>query len=57
LPVRVLLQAQLGSKVRFFGSVRKKTVYHSGYVLPASTYTKPHVETEICFRVSAGIGF
>ena len=53
--VNKVLQEQLGVTEPFFGSIRQKTVYQSGYVLPASTYIKPHVETEICFRVTGGI--
>jgi 2-keto-4-pentenoate hydratase len=53
--VNKVLQEQLGVTEPFFGSVRQKTVYQSGYVLPASIYIKPHLETEICFRVTAGI--
>jgi 2-keto-4-pentenoate hydratase len=53
--VNKILQEQLGVTEPFFGSVRQKTVFQSGYRLPASTYLKPHVETEICFRVTEGI--
>jgi 2-keto-4-pentenoate hydratase len=53
--VNKILQEQLGVTEPFFGSVRQKTVFQSGYELPASTYLKPHVETEICFHVMNGI--
>lgn len=53
--VNKILQEQLGVKEPFFGSVRSKTVFRSGYELPAASYIKPHVETEICFRVTSGI--
>jgi 2-keto-4-pentenoate hydratase len=53
--VNKVLQEQLGVTEPFFGSVRRNTVFHAGYKLPASTYIKPHVETEICFHLTEGI--
>ncbi|MGY3484761.1 2-keto-4-pentenoate hydratase [Bradyrhizobium sp. USDA 4011] len=53
--VNKILQEQLGVTEPFFGSVRGKSVFEAGYRLPASSYCKPHVETEICFRVTKGI--
>lgn len=53
--VNKVLQEQLGVTEPFFGSIRQRTVFQSGYALPASSYLKPHVETELCFRVTDGI--
>lgn len=53
--VNKILQEQLGLTEPFFGSIRRNTVFEVGYRLPASSYREPHVETEICFRVTKGI--
>jgi 2-keto-4-pentenoate hydratase len=53
--INKVLQEQLGTDQPFFGSLRQKAVYKTGYELPFSKYIEPHVETEICFRVADGI--